>query len=668
MSNIINTGNKDNTIAKMDTMNDHNRNNQSYCNMSNQLKNNRQKKRRRRCMKTDAMSSQDKYHTTEIMPNQNYQHDNYNYFNNEDMINCNVIQTLSNKIDSVANSMNNTNQQLANVHSDKIHVLLNKTSSNITEPIMSSIKLIQNNIDLLKKSIDSMAKKNIPSNKSKDNIISSQCATKSNNKNPSNLTVNIGLTSGDKVTVPPPPRDLLDGILNCLKKIDCEECNNDGTDDVFKEIQIPDMKRDIFKQMNKNTLDNFEELILNTLDDILVCGEKFIDAIKKHNKEVDEIDRNKTSNTTQNIIDVVDEVKTSENLACESKTKKLKSFPDVKIYKKITTSKKRTPPMKHIFINDEIKKDSDNLYAFIGKRYSVNPRKMMKLVKPIKILNSMIGMSEIKSCLYKFISNFLYTANNNGMLNTAIYGKPGIGKTDLGKILCMIYSALEIVQSAKFRLVRASDLIGSYVGQTRQKTKTVLDEAGGGVLFIDEAYALVSGSSEKISYGKECIDTINQELSENRKKLVVIIAGYESEIKEGFFRINQGLERRFPFRYVLKDYTKEEMKDIFLRMIRLNEDVYLYKDENDTNDNTKTITDKDIIALFEDMRYFNNCGGDIENLITQINFANSGRTLGKYPSNKNIYTKDDLKQGLEMFKKNKTITETENDTWRKMFS
>ena len=110
------------------------------------------------------------------------------------------------------------------------------------------------------------------------------------------------------------------------------------------------------------------------------------------------------------------------------------------------------------------------------------------------------------------------------------------------------------------------------------------------------------------------------------------------------------------------------MKDIFLRMIRLNDDAYLYKDDVDTKDNkTHTVTDKDIIAMFDDMRYFNNCGGDIENLITQIKFANSGRTLGKYPCNKNVYTKEDLLQGLEMFKKQKTITEY-NDTWRKLFT
>ena len=175
------------------------------------------------------------------------------------------------------------------------------------------------------------------------------------------------------------------------------------------------------------------------------------------------------------------------------------------------------------------------------------------------------------------------------------------------------------------------------------------------MLFIDEAYSLSSGSGDKYSFGKECIDTLNQELSENRKKLVVIIAGYEDQIKEGFFKINAGLERRFPFKYVLKEYSKEELKDIFLRMLRLNEDFYL----------ESTVTNDDIMDMFSDMRYFTNCGGDIENLITHVGFANNERCLGQHPRMKNIFTKRDLIKGIEMFKYHKT--ETEDESWKKMF-
>jgi hypothetical protein len=302
---------------------------------------------------------------------------------------------------------------------------------------------------------------------------------------------------------------------------------------------------------------------------------------------------------------------------------------------------------------DEIEKDENGLYMFFGKKYSVDPRKMMRLVRPIRILNSMIGMKVVKNQCYRFISHFLQSNDDdeNGMKNVRIHGGPGIGKTELGKILCMIYSALEIVPSKRFTIVKATELMGKYVGETRQKTKAVLDKARGGVLFIDEVYSLMSGSGDKYSFGKECIDTINQELSENRRNLVVIVAGYEEEVNEAFFSVNKGLDRRFPFSFTLNKYTKEELRDIFFRMLRLCNNKYI-----DLN-----VTDDDILKLFQNDEYFDNCGGDIENLLTQIALTNSNRTLGKHPSLKGIYTLNDINEGFESFVANKKNNKNKSD-------
>jgi len=467
-----------------------------------------------------------------------------------------------------------------------------------------------------------------------------------------------------------------------------------NSNDVFNEIKLPDMKRDIRKSVELKQYDDFEELKINDLDDIVVHGDKFISMINDHNKT---IGKKKSKNnikhiTTKNLkkekdvdVDVdidgriesigEDDIKKMIDYFFTEKKDELSETSDVDTVSSIDTvlsnkrdrlgrknkkhnkkpNNKKETTNNPINIDDMIEIDNDGLYPFFGKRYSLDPRRLMRLVKPINILNSMVGMKEVKGNIFQFISSFLQNKKNDGMLNTAIYGKPGIGKTDLGKILCMIYSALDIVPSSRFTLVKASDLVGQYVGQTRQKTMKVIKEADGGVLFIDEAYALTSGSGDKYSYGKECIDTLNQELSENRRKLVVIIAGYEKEIKEGFFKVNQGLSRRFPFRYILKDYSKDELKDIFLRMMRINNDMFL-----DT-----TVSDNDITDLFADLRYFNNCGGDIENLITQIKFANNGRSLGKHPKIRNVITKKDLTKGLEMYKFHKE--EEEDDSWKKMF-
>ena len=104
------------------------------------------------------------------------------------------------------------------------------------------------------------------------------------------------------------------------------------------------------------------------------------------------------------------------------------------------------------------------------------------------------------------------------------------------------------------------------MGQTALKTSEVIKEALGGVLFIDEAYSL--GNTEKRdSFSKECIDTLCEALSDNKENLMVIIAGYENELKECFFNYNQGLDSRFIWRFKTDDYTSNDLYQIFLKKV-----------------------------------------------------------------------------------------------------
>ena len=127
------------------------------------------------------------------------------------------------------------------------------------------------------------------------------------------------------------------------------------------------------------------------------------------------------------------------------------------------------------------------------------------------------------------------------------------------------------------------------------KTSKLLNSCIGGVLFIDEVYSLGPGQKDKDSFSKEAIDTLCGFLSEHKNDFCCIIAGYEEEIQKAFFGSNPGLERRFPFRYTLKDYTDDQLKDIMIRMIRL-DDLML-----DTE-----VQDSDLKNLFKDKRYFEN--------------------------------------------------------------
>ena len=145
-------------------------------------------------------------------------------------------------------------------------------------------------------------------------------------------------------------------------------------------------------------------------------------------------------------------------------------------------------------------------------------------------------------------------------LHMVFSGNPGTGKTMIARLMSRIYRSLGILSKGQLVEVDRSGLVAGYVGQTAIKTKKVIDKAMGGVLFIDEAYAL-NGRSEN-DFGQEAIDTILKAMEDHRDDLVVIVAGY-TELMEDFVHSNPGLESRFNRFLHFPDYTVEEMLAIF---------------------------------------------------------------------------------------------------------
>ncbi len=144
-------------------------------------------------------------------------------------------------------------------------------------------------------------------------------------------------------------------------------------------------------------------------------------------------------------------------------------------------------------------------------------------------------------------------------MHTVIYGPPGSGKTEVAKIIGRIFSNLGILNKKIFKKVSRNDLVAGYLGQTAIKTKDMIKASLGGVLFIDEAYSL--GNSEKRdSFAKECVDTLCEALSEHKHNWMVIIAGYEKELNDCFFSLNEGLNSRFTWRFKLDAYKPCELK------------------------------------------------------------------------------------------------------------
>lgn len=281
-----------------------------------------------------------------------------------------------------------------------------------------------------------------------------------------------------------------------------------------------------------------------------------------------------------------------------------------------------------------------------GKKYNVDFKILNNLINPLLKLKAMVGLEKVKSSIIDMILYYIqnFEARGNNMLHTTIEGPPGVGKTELGRIIAEIYAQLGVIKSNKFKLVKRSDLVGEYLGHTAPKTQKVIDEADGGVLFIDEAYAL-GNEEKKDSFSKECIDVINQNLSENKKKFICIIAGYPDELQKCFFSYNEGLERRFPFRFRIDGYTPDELKSIFLKKVG---DLKwkLAQDVNDQTLNQFFTQNKDAFKYY---------GGDIDNLLLNCKFVHSRRVFGKHPVNKKRLTIEDISNGFERFTKNREV-------------
>lgn len=243
--------------------------------------------------------------------------------------------------------------------------------------------------------------------------------------------------------------------------------------------------------------------------------------------------------------------------------------------------------------------------------------KQKELLESLKDLDSMIGMDKFKEQIINQILFFIQDMQDpQTFLHTVITGPPGTGKTRAINVLAKIYCKLGILNSDKVVKADRASLVGKWCGHTAIKTKEVLDSAKGGVLVLDEVYAL-GNKDHGDSFSKECIDTLNQYLSEHVDDFICVIAGYKDLVQECFFGANPGLERRFPWRFTIDSYTPEELTQIF--KAQLSE--YGWKLGQD-------ITDKYINDLIKtNKEFFNGNGGDTKNLIDKCKIINARRVF-----------------------------------------
>ena len=299
----------------------------------------------------------------------------------------------------------------------------------------------------------------------------------------------------------------------------------------------------------------------------------------------------------------------------------------------------------------------------LGTYYHCEMRKYfngidLKLLSDIKNdlddLSNMIGLNNIKEEVVNLIIHLLLLTNNNNtnnnlfetinlnqnnsdMLHCVITGSPGCGKTTFIEIYAKILTKLGICKSGHIVKVKRSDLIGKYLGHTAAQTQKKIDEAKGGILLIDEAYSL-GNPEQRDSFSKECLDTLNQALSENKQDFICIIAGYAKALDNSFFAYNEGLKRRFPFRFDIQPYTSEELALILNKKIvdQKHYDVQFGLDEF-----------KKIIKKY--FKHFVNQGGDMETLFLNIKINHNKRIFLLPVEEKNKLLFSDIKTSIEKF-------------------
>ena len=325
-------------------------------------------------------------------------------------------------------------------------------------------------------------------------------------------------------------------------------------------------------------------------------------------------------------------------------------------------------------INIEMEVDTLDDLIHLGKKvgtefklephieYNIDLAMIKSLIPEMEDLNGMIGQEEFKRQVVTLILYYSMRLNrkNDDLLHTAIYGEPGIGKTEFAQKLANIYLKLGVLKNNIFRKVRRSDLIAGYLGQTSLKTAEVLKSVRGGVLFIDEAYSIgnSSGKDTQDSYSKECLDLINQSLTEMRegddKYFILMIAGYKEELKRNFFGMNDGLERRFSIHFTMEQYSPKELTEIFIKK---------------TNDSGWGVEEGALTEEFmkEHYSHFKYFGGDMELLFVKCKITHSKNLLAGKSKNKKCISAADIKDGFDLFMKNSSGADSSLSFMKSMY-
>lgn len=295
-------------------------------------------------------------------------------------------------------------------------------------------------------------------------------------------------------------------------------------------------------------------------------------------------------------------------------------------------------------------------YPLSDKKYNIDVKMLHTIQTELRELDSMIGIASLKSAildqLLYYLQGFHLQGSADDYKHTVLCGPPGSGKTEIAKIIGRMYSKMGVIKKPDacatsgaplFKKITRADLVAGYLGQTAIKTKGVITESLGGVLFLDEAYSL--GNKEGgDTFSKECVDTLCESLSHNREHVMFIIAGYEKELDANFFSLNPGLESRFVWRFKIDKYTYDDLWQIFQHKVKV----------------AGWSCDESLIAggkAWFKQRFdnFTGLGRDVDTLLFKTKIAHSRANYGKLDETaKYMLSIGDLDAGFAFFMKSKS--------------